>query len=119
MALGRKLHVVIDPRQAPRRPVLMAATVRPAVGEPVEITILDLSELGFRATIPLDLREGMLLRVTLPIGRAPHARVVWVKEDAVGCEFVAPLASDEVGLISEIWDVVPAGPPDATGPLDG
>jgi hypothetical protein len=108
MAFGKKVQMVIEPRTAGRNPVMLAAMIRLPVGDPVEVTIKDLSVTGFRANIPLDLQEGSLLRVGLPIGKMPHARVVWLEEEEVGCEFIAPLAVDEVRLISEIWDV---GPP--------
>jgi len=106
MAFGKKVHVVIEPRTADRSPVMLSAMVRLPVGEPVEVTIKDLSVTGFRANIPLELNEGSLLRVGLPIGKMPHARVVWLEEELVGCEFIAPLAEEEVRLISEIWDDV-------------
>jgi hypothetical protein len=107
MAFGKKMQVVIDSRQAERRPVLLSALVRLPAGEAVEVTILDLSAAGFRANIPLNLTEGSLLRIGLPIGKMPHARVAWVGEDCVGCEFIAPLAGEEVRLIAEIWEGVP------------
>jgi hypothetical protein len=110
MTFGKKVQMLIEPRLAGRNPVMMAAMVRLPAGEPVEVTVKDLSVNGFRAHIPLELQEGSLLRVSLPIGRMPHARVIWIEEDLVGCEFIAPLAADEVRLIAEIWDDV-AQPP--------
>lgn len=107
MAFGKKVNMVIEPRQADRSSVLLAAMVRLPAGDPVEVTIQDLSVTGFRANIPLRLQEGSLLRIGLPIGKMPHARVVWLTEELVGCEFVAPLAAEEVELISHIWDVAP------------
>ena len=107
MVFGKKMHGVIDPRQAARSPVLLSAMVRLPAGDSVEATILDLSAIGFRAKVPLALAEGSLLRVSLPIGKMPHARVIWIGEDCVGCEFIAPLGADEARLISEIWDGVP------------
>jgi hypothetical protein len=110
MAFGKKVQMVIEPRTAGRSPVMLAAMVRLPVGDPVEVTIKDLSVTGFRAHIPLPLQEGSLLRVGLPIGKMPHARVIWLEEEQVGCEFIAPLADEEVRLISEIWDDVPPSP---------
>ena len=104
MAFGKKVQMVIEPRLTDRSAVMLSAMVRLPAGEPVEVTIKDLSVAGFRANIPLDLQEGSLLRVSLPIGKMPHARVVWLGEELIGCEFVAPLAAEEVQLISEIWD---------------
>lgn len=79
-----------DLRRDPRRAVTIRATARAIDGAPVDIEIDDLSAGGFRAAIPMAVREGMLLRVRLPNGRSPHARVVRVGE-RIGCEFVAPL----------------------------
>ena len=104
MAFGKKVQMVIEPRLADRSQVMLSAMVRLPAGEPVEVTIKDLSVTGFRAKIPLELHEGSLLRVGLPIGKMPHARVVWLGEELIGCEFIAPLAAEEVRLISEIWD---------------
>jgi hypothetical protein len=110
MTFGKKVQMVIEPRLAGRSAVMLSAMVRLPAGEPVEVTVKDLSVKGFRANIPLELNEGSLLRVSLPIGKMPHARVVWLEEELVGCEFIAPLAEEEVRLIAEIWDDVTPPP---------
>lgn len=109
MASAKKIHVVIDPRQSDRNAVMLAATVHLPGGEVVEVTITDLSPHGFRARIPADLAGGVILRIELPVGTAPHARVVWVDGNTVGCAFLDPLAPEEVRLIADIWDGA-AGP---------
>ena len=96
MAFGKRavLPDSADLRRDPRRAVTIRATARTIDGAPVDIEIADLSAGGFRAAMPIMVREGMLLRVRLPNGRSPHARVVRVGGDNVGCEFVAPLDAE-------------------------
>lgn len=98
MAFGRRAVPLAsaDLRRDPRRAVTIHATARAIDGPPVDIEIDDLSAGGFRAAIPILLREGMLLRVRLPNGRSPHARVVRVGGERIGCEFVAPLDDESL-----------------------
>jgi hypothetical protein len=95
---------IIDPRSPGRRAVMMAATMRLPGGEAIDATITDLSQHGFRATIGCHLPEGALIRIDLPVGSAPRARIIWSYGYRVGCIFLTPLAMDEVRLIAEIWD---------------
>lgn len=96
MAFGKRTRPVpgADQRRDARRPVAIFAMARPLDGAAVQIAIEDLSAGGFRAMIPLPLREGLLLRVRLPNGRSPHARVVRVDGNVAGCEFISPLEAD-------------------------
>jgi hypothetical protein len=110
MASAKKVHVVIDPRQSGRNPVMLAAAVWLPDGGVVEATIIELSPHGFRMRIAADLAEGVILRIELPVGTAPHARIVWVDGKTAGCAFLDPLAPEEVRLIADIWDGA-AGPP--------
>ena len=56
---------------------------------------------AFWASIPLELKPGTLLRIGLPIGRSPHARVVRSGQGRVGCAFLAPLAHGEVRALTD------------------
>ncbi len=94
MAFGKKARARVDPRTGERLPVEISATARLPAGEPVTITIDDLSLGGFRATVPLPLKPGMLLRIGLPTGRSPHAIVVRSEGESIGCAFTAPLELD-------------------------
>lgn len=105
MAFGRKARQAIDPRTGERLPVEILATARQPAGAPVAITINDLSMSGFRATIPLAVTPGMLLRIGLPTGRSPHAMVVRTDGDSVGCSFMAPLEPGELKLLMGEWPI--------------
>jgi hypothetical protein len=104
MVSAKKREVVIDPRQADRQHVLLGATIRLPGGEIADATITNLSPAGFCAVPSIKLSEGAEFRIELPVGRAPAARIVWIKGDVAGCTFLRPLSLDEVRLIAEIWD---------------
>jgi hypothetical protein len=95
---GRK---VTDPpeRAAERSVVAIPASVRLPAGDRIPAQIEDLSASGFRASIRATVNPGMLLRVSLPIGRSPTARVVWVDEDQVGCAFLAWLEPADLAAL--------------------
>jgi hypothetical protein len=109
MTQAKIVTAIIDPRSPGRRSVMMSATMRLPGGDTIDATITDLSQNGFRATIDAHLAEGALIRIDLPVGSAPRAKIVWSYGDRVGCAFLTPLATDEVRLIAEIWDGA-AGP---------
>ena len=100
MAFGRKAAQTIDPRTGERLAVQIRATARLPDGEPVPITIEDLSISGFRAQIPLKLQPGTLLRIGLPTGRSPHALVVRTVGESFGCAFMGPLDPEEHALLT-------------------
>jgi hypothetical protein len=112
MVSTKKLHVVIDPRQADRRPVLLGATIRLPGGDVADATVTDLSPIGFSARVAAALTVGMKVRIDLPVGSAPSALIAWIDGDRIGCTFIVPLANDEVRLIAEIWDGAPSCPVD-------
>lgn len=73
----------------------------------------ELSRAGFSGTVPLRplaVQVGCLLRVCLPNGHTPHARVAWVDEGRSGCEFISPLTDDDVLVC------VALGPPGRAAP---
>jgi len=83
----------------------LRVTARLPAGEPVAIIIENLSISGFRAIIPLELKKGTLLRIGLPGGRSPHARVVRTEQGCVGCAFLAPLDVSTVRMLTEPEEV--------------
>jgi hypothetical protein len=89
-----------ETRHGERQLMQLHVTARLPAGDPVTIIIENLSISGFRAIIPLELKKGTLLRVSLPGGRSPHARVVRTEKGRVGCVFLAPLQTSEVRMLT-------------------
>ncbi len=85
---GRKVAEA-PTRAAERSVVAIPASVRLPAGDRIPAQIEDLSASGFRACVQGTVHPGMLVRVALPIGRSPTARVVWVDADQIGCAFLA------------------------------
>ncbi|MDB5690058.1 MAG: pilus assembly protein PilZ [Sphingomonas bacterium] len=95
---GRKLAEPVI-RAAERSVVAIPASLRLPAGERIPTQIEDLSASGFRASIRGPINPGMLIRVSLPIGRSPKARVVWVDEDQIGCAFLAWLEPGDLSAL--------------------
>ncbi len=95
-----KIRVSVDPRRGDRLPVVIPATAWLPGEDPVGITIAELSSFDLRATIPLELEEGALIRIGLPTGSAPHALVTRIEEDHVGCRFTSPITVTELGELT-------------------
>ena len=95
MAGALKIRVSVDPRRGDRLPVVIPATAWLPGEDPVSITIAELSSFDLRATIPLELEAGALIRIGLPTGSAPHALVTRIEEDRVGCRFMSPIGVTE------------------------
>jgi hypothetical protein len=98
MMFGRKVMETTK-RAMERSVVAIPASVRLPAGERVPVQIEDLSASGFRASVQAGVTPGMLLRVSLPIGRSPKARIVWVQEDQIGCAFLAWLEVEELAAL--------------------
>jgi hypothetical protein len=88
-----------EPRGDERRIVAIPASVRLPAGDRIPVQIEDLSATGFRASVSLPMQRGMLLRVALPIGRSPTARIVWAEEDQIGCAFLARLDPQDLSTL--------------------
>ncbi|MFT3978799.1 MAG: PilZ domain-containing protein [Sphingomonas bacterium] len=84
-----------DERRAPRSPVECRATARIALS----MELLDASALGVRARMSIPLPVGTTLKISLPGGVERHARIVWVKDREIGCEFLAELNPKELDTL--------------------
>lgn len=99
---GRSARKPSEARAGERYSIAVPASVRLPAGERLPVQIEDLSASGFRALVHGRLPQpGMLLRVSLPTGRSPHARIIWVENDRIGCAFLANLDPDDLALIME------------------
>ncbi len=100
MTFWKKITASWSERRADWRVlVTIPASVRTLVGKQVEISIEDLTARGFRALIPIELEQGELLRIYLPIARSPYATVAWKDGNWIGCQFVAPLAEADLDAL--------------------
>ncbi|MFW2853111.1 PilZ domain-containing protein [Sphingomonas sp. TX0543] len=84
-----------DARRAPRAPAECRATARVAVS----VEVVDASSNGIRARMSIPLPVGTTLKIGLPGGVQRHARIIWASDGEIGCEFLAPLAIDELDLL--------------------
>jgi len=100
--VAKKIEVVVDPRRGERRAVSIAATAWLPGEQPVAIRIEQLSSYDLRATIPLTLEPGALIRIGLPTGSSPHALVTRIDDDLVGCKFMLPIGSDEFSALVKV-----------------
>lgn len=78
-------------RRADRRTVEAATRLRPNNWSSVEVTVLDLSELGFRARCEARLRTGGTVSLDIPGVGVVEAQVEWQRADEVGARFYLPL----------------------------
>ena len=100
MAGALKIRVSVDPRRGDRLAVAIPATAWLPGEDPVGITIAELSTFDLRATIPLELEAGALIRIGLPTGSAPHVLVTRIEEDHVGCRFMSPIGVTELAALT-------------------
>ena len=78
-------------RRAERRSLSASARLRPNAWSSVEIAMLDLSELGFRAHCEARLRTGATVTLEIP-GLGPvEAQVEWQRCDEFGARFYSPI----------------------------
>jgi len=103
MGFGLKNTAALaDRRRGERQGVSIDAIARPLGGEPLTINIEVLSSRGFLAKTEKTLPQGTILRVAFPSGRAPHARIVWLEAEKIGCEFLDRVALDELLAAPEV-----------------
>jgi hypothetical protein len=89
-----------DGRKAERRIVNIAAALREEGVKTTEVTLLDVSEGGFKAETDNELDEGAEVWLKLPGFEVRRSRVVWVRGKEVGCEFQFPLHPRELDLLA-------------------
>ncbi|PSJ38784.1 PilZ domain-containing protein [Allosphingosinicella deserti] len=78
-------------RRAERMSVDVAARLRPNDWSHVEVTMLDLSELGFRARCDARLQPGGGISLDIPGIGAVEAQVEWRKANQFGARFFVPI----------------------------
>jgi hypothetical protein len=90
MALAAKLYR-LDNRQSDRLSVEVDATVRAAAAQPIDATIADVSETGFRAWIEQEVPIGAEISIGLPGVGVIEACVVRREGNDYGARFLVPI----------------------------
>lgn len=88
-------------RRAERLAVHGATRLKPNAWSSVEVTMLDLSELGFRAACEARLRVGGTVSIDIPAIGAVEAQVEWQRGGEFGARFYAPIDLDACGWTTE------------------
>jgi hypothetical protein len=78
-------------RRAERRPLSASARLRPNDWSSLEVAMLDLSELGFRARCEARLRAGGSVSVEIPGLGTVEAQVEWQRGDEFVARFYTPI----------------------------
>ncbi|MEA3039223.1 MAG: hypothetical protein QOE79_1736 [Sphingomonadales bacterium] len=81
-------------RRAERRPLDQSARLRPNSWSSLEIRMVDLSELGFRAACEARLQRGGCVSLEIPGYGIVEAQVEWQRGDQFGARFLLPIALD-------------------------
>lgn len=78
-------------RRAERRALDHAARLKPNSWSSLEVHMVDLSELGFRARCEARLQRGGCVSLELPGIGAVEAQVEWQRRDEFGARFLIPV----------------------------
>ena len=78
-------------RRAERRPIDQSARLKPNSWSSLEIRMVDLSELGFRAACEARLQRGGCVSLEIPGCGSVDAQVEWQRGDQFGARFLAPI----------------------------
>lgn len=76
-----------EQRQSRRRAVNFAATLESEGVSSHAVSVLDISERGFRICTSAEVEHDSTMLIKLPGLEAVRAKVVWVKEGQIGCAF--------------------------------
>lgn len=94
--MGLVAYLYRDSRWAERHQVERDATLRDPDWSPIDITVDNLSEGGFRATVNADLPVGAEIGLGLAGIGLRAARIVRRTDSSYGCEFLTPLTGSEL-----------------------
>ena len=88
-----------DGRKAERRIVNIAAALREEGARRAPVIVTDISSGGFKAEVAEDVHDGAEVWLKLPGFEAKRSRVVWKKDNVVGCEFESPMHDRDLELV--------------------
>src|SRR3954447_15447474 len=81
-------------RRAERRPLDQSARLQPNSWSSLEIRMVDLSELGFRAACEARLQRGGCVSLGIPRYGSVEAQGEWQRGDQFGPRFMVPIPLD-------------------------
>lgn len=87
--------VDVDQRRADRDAIGVPTLLRrcsPPVTAPMPATLANLSPLGFLVRIDIDIIDGAIVALTLPMLGEVRARAIWSMGRDLGAEFLSPIA---------------------------
>ncbi len=94
--MGIAARLYQDGRWAERHSVELEATLRDSDWAPVDVTIEDLSNGGFRVVAGAELKVGDAIALGIAGTGTREATVVWGTAGIYGCEFVTPLSDADL-----------------------
>ena len=78
-------------RETPRKPVHITAELRLAIGQKFKVSVLDLSQTGFRVETGNHMELGTRVYLAIPELNSLPANITWSDGTAYGCAFLNPL----------------------------
>ena len=93
--------VSIVARKGARSRVALSATAVLPVGRSTEISIVELSAVGFLAEFPVTLMPGAVMRIELPGIPPRQARVVRRRGTTTACALLPELTPQELALLKD------------------
>lgn len=96
--LVTKLEILgdIDRRGAIRFDTDSPSTLRAPEGKPIDVTVEDFSQTGFRFVADIDLPIGTLVSLGLSGAGSRAARIMRRKGNSYGCAFMAALSDEDI-----------------------
>ena len=85
-----------DRRQGERRAIRFVAEIADGPGRALSVRVLNISRGGFMAECEGGLKLRSVISFAAPNGETFPAKVRWVKDGRIGCEFVNPLEWEDV-----------------------
>jgi hypothetical protein len=101
---SKPIHSEDQVRQAQRRAVDQPTRLRPNSWSSLEVTMIDLSEFGFRAGCDARLRAGGCVTLDVPGVGSVEAQVEWQRGNEFGARFLEPISLDACD-----WDLCDGG----------
>jgi hypothetical protein len=89
-----------EARTGIRRIVDLVGTLGPPDMPGQDVRLLDISEFGCRISAPCSVSVGSEVQITLGSTHLVAAKLVWLSGDAAGCEFLKPIESSLIGVLT-------------------
>lgn len=81
----------LNNRKTARNAVQMTAYLRLSIGQKFKVSVLDLSQTGFRVETGNQIEVGSRVYLAIPELNSLPAQIAWCSKTFYGCEFLNPL----------------------------